>query len=442
MARIKDRWFNARKGPDGERVKSTRHGKGDRWQVVYDDDEGRERGPTFARRVDAERFMTTVEADKLRGAYVDPDKGKRIFREYVTQEYLPAQVHHAPSTSETAASDLKNHILPTFGDRTIGSIRRTAVQAWVTERSAVLAPGTVRRVYKRLVAIFRSAVADGLIARTPCVEINLPVVTKTRVNPLPTLAVEAVIGAAPARWRSAFVLGAGTGKREGEILGLTLDRVEFLARQGRVDRQAQTPNRGQPYLRPLKTEASERMIPYPDVVLNALSEHVRIFPPDLVEVDVYTERAAGAKPKTTAVRLLYPSDNGKIIRRSTFVTSVWGPTVRAAEATLRVRAAELRSARRKDDAEQVEAAADRLSEGIDFHELRHFYASLLIAQGASVKVVQARLGHKTAAETLDTYGHLWPDSEDATRKAVDAVLGSALGKIDTGTAQERPTVNA
>lgn len=40
-----------------------------------------------------------------------------------------------------------------------------------------------------------------------------------------------------------------------------------------------------------------------------------------------------------------------------------------------------------------------------------------------MKVVQDRLGHETAAETLDTYAHLWPDSEDRTREAVDSVLG-------------------
>jgi integrase len=58
---------------------------------------------------------------------------------------------------------------------------------------------------------------------------------------------------------------------------------------------------------------------------------------------------------------------------------------------------------------------------------------LLIAAGCSVKVVQRRLGHQSAIETLDTYGHLWPDSEDETRIAVDDVFGgvtlpAALGK--------------
>ena len=51
-------------------------------------------------------------------------------------------------------------------------------------------------------------------------------------------------------------------------------------------------------------------------------------------------------------------------------------------------------------------------------------ASLLTRQGESVKVVHARLGHASATETLDTYGHLWPDSDDSTREAIDAVLGS------------------
>jgi integrase len=65
--------------------------------------------------------------------------------------------------------------------------------------------------------------------------------------------------------------------------------------------------------------------------------------------------------------------------------------------------------------------------------LRHFYASLLIDGGESVKVVQTRLGHATADETLNTYAHLWPDSEDRSRAAVDAGLGNAL------TAQGRPS---
>jgi len=56
-------------------------------------------------------------------------------------------------------------------------------------------------------------------------------------------------------------------------------------------------------------------------------------------------------------------------------------------------------------------------------DLRHHYASLLIRSGASVTVVQSRLGHKSAKTTLDTYAKLWPDDEERTRSAVDDVFG-------------------
>jgi len=65
---------------------------------------------------------------------------------------------------------------------------------------------------------------------------------------------------------------------------------------------------------------------------------------------------------------------------------------------------------------------DDLQAGFRYHDLRHDFASLLIASGADNKTVQARLRHKSAKTTLDTYGHLWPDRDESTRAAVDAVL--------------------
>jgi len=63
-----------------------------------------------------------------------------------------------------------------------------------------------------------------------------------------------------------------------------------------------------------------------------------------------------------------------------------------------------------------------LPEGFRYHDLRHYFASLLIASGADVKTVQARLRHASAKTTLDTYGHIWPDRDESTRAAVDAVI--------------------
>lgn len=69
---------------------------------------------------------------------------------------------------------------------------------------------------------------------------------------------------------------------------------------------------------------------------------------------------------------------------------------------------------------------DGLPEGWVFHDLRHYLASLLIASGADIKTVQARMRHATARTTLDTYGHLWPDADESTRTAVGAVIAERL----------------
>jgi integrase len=65
-----------------------------------------------------------------------------------------------------------------------------------------------------------------------------------------------------------------------------------------------------------------------------------------------------------------------------------------------------------------------LPAGFRFHDLRHYFASLLIASNLDVKTVQVRLRHASAKTTLDTYGHLWPDSDDSTRAAIDAVMAA------------------
>jgi integrase len=76
--------------------------------------------------------------------------------------------------------------------------------------------------------------------------------------------------------------------------------------------------------------------------------------------------------------------------------------------------------------EAVESAG--LPKGTRFHDLRHFYASTLIAANLNPKVIQARLGHATITETMDTYGHLFPDAEDLGRGVIDAILGEILAE--------------
>ncbi len=79
----------------------------------------------------------------------------------------------------------------------------------------------------------------------------------------------------------------------------------------------------------------------------------------------------------------------------------------------------------------VKPSIEGLPEEFGFQDLRHYLASLLIQSGANIKVVQARMRHATAKTTLDTYGHLWPDTDESTRQAISTVIGERMDPTST-----------
>lgn len=248
-----------------------------RWRARYRGPDGRERSRTFDRKLDAERFLTGIEHSKLAGTYVDPVAGRITVGAYA-EEWLATRVHR-PSTSARVDSDLRVHILPHLGHRSLGSIRHMEVQGWVRSRSEMLSPGSVENVYRTLAAVFRAAVRGRIITVSPCEGVALPKRTHIEVVSPTVEQVRELLSAMPTRYRVAGVLAAGAGLRQGEALGLTVDRVDFLRRQLRVDRQMHTPPRGEPHLAPPKSPASTRIVPLADVVLEALAKHARAFPP-------------------------------------------------------------------------------------------------------------------------------------------------------------------
>jgi len=357
-----------------------RHPKGKwraRWREVPG---GPERAKEFDRKVDADRFLAATLADLERGAYVDPRAGSVTFRERA--EGWRARQVHRESTAQRIESNLRVHVYPFLGDRPIASIRRSDVQAMVKHLEAKLSPSSVEVAYSYVSSIFGEAVDDRVIATSPCVKIALPKIVRAQVTPLTLEQVRGVIESVPDRYRALVVLAAGTGLRQGEVCGLTVDRVKFLERRIVVDRQ-RNPVGGTPLFTEPKTPSSNRVVPLPDVVGAALAMHLETYAPG-------------------EEGLIFTTSHGGALTRN-----------RIAEVWSRCRAAGV------------------VPEWATFHDLRHFYASLLIHHGESVKVVQARLGHSTAAETLDTYAHLWPDSEDDTRRAVDSVLGSTADPLRT-----------
>lgn len=245
-----------------------------------------------------------------------------------------------------------------------------------------LAPATVGVIHGVVSGIFRSAIRDRRIMANPCEGTRLPRVERRRIMPLTTTQVETLREQLPEELEALVTFAAGTGMRQGEIFGLTRNRLRLLGTNPAVvvDRQLLTrPGRATEF-GPLKTRGSYRTIPLPATVVDALNAHLAAR--DIGDDD-----------------LVFMLD-GRPITRQAF-GHVWRPVAKLAglsEAT-----------------------------GPGMHALRHYYASLLIRYGESVKTVQARLGHASAAETLDTYSHLWPDSDDRTRDAIDSILGRTRG---------------
>jgi integrase len=71
-----------------------------------------------------------------------------------------------------------------------------------------------------------------------------------------------------------------------------------------------------------------------------------------------------------------------------------------------------------------------LPAGFRFHDLRHYFASLLISAGLDVKVVQSRLRHASAVTTLNTYGHMFPDKDETARAAVADAIAARAASAD------------
>jgi integrase len=200
-----------------------------------------------------------------------------------------------------------------------------------------LAPSTVHVLHGIVSSVFRAAVRDRLITSSPCEATKLPRKVRPKIVPLSIEAVDGLAYAVPEKYRALVILCAGMGLRQGEAFGLAEDRVDFLRRKIEVDRQlvGREPT-GRPRFGPPKTAASVRTIPLPDVVGEALAEHLRVF---------------GTGPDG----LLFRGEHDVPLRRPCFSKWVWRAAV---------------------------AAVDAAPAGTGMHDLRHFYASLLIRHGS------------------------------------------------------------
>ncbi|MEM8619854.1 MAG: site-specific integrase [Actinomycetota bacterium] len=344
-----------------------------KYRARYRTPGGATRSKTFRRKIDAEQFLDTVGHRMVTGEFVDPVAGRMLFKEYCVIWLERKSVTTRPTTIETFTSHVRKHLGPAFGARELKSITRENVKQFAGTLQDRVAPTTARAVVFTLAAILREAVDDGRIAKNPAERIKVGSKTNRRVDPAHVAGVAGQVpqlaAAMPSRWRAAVLLMATTGLRLGECLGLTVDRVDFLRRTIRIDRQLGNLAGGSGFAEP-KTDAGVRTIPVPSAVTDLLAAHLAEF-------------GSGDDG------LIFTTETGGPIGRST-----WSKHYRAA------------------------CAAVGIEGRTRTHDLRHVAASSLIASGLSVSAVQAALGHATPSETLDVYVHFWPTDEERTREAI------------------------
>jgi len=347
-----------------------------KWQARWRDPNGKQRAMSFARKLDADRWLASLTVDAMTGRYVDPRAGRISVSDYVA-DWAAAQPWR-DSTRASREAVIATQIVPTFGAMQLAAVRPSHVQAWVGKMTtAGLASSSVRTYVRVLAQMMLAAKGDKLITESPCAGVKLPRADRasTALTVISTDDVERLAGEVLRRYRALVIVSAALGLRQGEACALTVDRVDFLRRRVTIDRQVVTPTVGRDCkFGPVKTPASNRTVPLPESVAAVLSEHVAEFTP------------GGDRG-----RLLFTTRDGRMLGRQTWHGA-------------------------------FSAAARRLGITASSHDLRHHAASRLIAAGCSPRAVASFLGHKSAHETLDTYAHLWPNDEGRIMAAIDEWL--------------------
>ena len=348
-----------------------------KWRARYRDESGKEHSRHFDRKIDAQQWLDQVTSTVITGTYADPKAGRITFAAFFG-EWSARQVW-APGT--VLAMSLAARSVP-FAERSMSHVRRSDVETWIKQMNAAgLAPGTIKTRYVNVRSVFRAAVKDRVIGSDPTDGVRLPRGRRADVAmSIPTPEeVGQLMAVADQRFQPFIALCAFAGLRLGEAAAVRLDDIDFLRRSLQVSRQVQRLNGGAIEVRAPKY-GSERVVYLADSLINVLAEHVT---------------AHGTAGKD---RWLFAGEDDDPPHQNT-VGYWWRKTLRDANLS-----------------------------GIKLHDLRHFYASGLIAAGCDVVTVQRSLGHAKATTTLNTYAHLWPTAEDRTRKAAESIMSASLGE--------------
>ena len=354
--------------------------KGNVYYIVFRDLEKKQKwvGP-FPNKASARGRLNEILVEINCGSYTEP---KPITFEDFAENYIAARCSIRGSTSSSYASIIRKHLVPFFGKLKLQEIRQANVDRFV----AVTVPQVATKTLRNCVTLLRvmlasqkgsSAIKQGFIRFDPLVGVELPSLDKSEIIPPTVQEVWQLIDTA-AEMKSVgygiIYLGAFTGLRRGEVLALRFEDVDWFQNVLTVNKSlARFPatdgfHKWVWRIGPTKSKKSNRRVGLPANVLQLLS--------GLKQASVKGED------------LIFARAEGNLIDPDYFDDHIFNP---------------IRNKAGLPD--------------IRFHDLRHFFASMLIAQGESPKYVSDQLGHSNIQITFDTYGHLFPQAKaEASRK--------------------------
>jgi integrase len=269
-------------------------------------------------------------------------------------------------------------VLPRFGSYRLGRLPAEEIEEWLLDEiDAGVAPSSIHRYYRTLHRVLEVAVKNKRIAANPCAGVQPPSVPRRRMVILDWPKVFDLPTALPDRYRALIFLAVDRRMRWSELVGLRRSRVDVKACKVEVVEQLIRLTTKEWVWHPPKSEAGVRTIAVSPFTARMLAKHMEQF----------------SRPGRDG--LVFVNKAGNPLIASSFYTHYFKPAL--ASAGMRCR----------------------------FHDLRHTSVALAIRAGAHAKTIQVRMGHASITVTLDRYGHLFPELDEAIASAFDKALTAA-----------------
>lgn len=391
------------KQPDDKikRVPNDRWNKGKRWLSCWTDPAGQERTKAFQKKAAADDYWKAQEADVLRGDYIDPNLAKKIFGHYAKIWLDTRQVDL--TTDSRYRETYKLHVEDKFSHRPVGAIKPTEIQGFIVKKEKTLGESVMNLIRHIIQGTLALAEADEAIrknpARSPIVKVSRT--EREKIVAWPDDRVSGIIDAHPKNYRLVPTLGAATGQRENELFAIGLDDFDFENGLIHIRRQLKyIRKRGWIFALPKNDKA--RIVPMDDLLAQAVQAHIKQYPPR-----PYCLPWEDPDGKTIAVNILFRSDTtDKHINYRVYSEYTWKPALACAEVIPKPTIGQRNR--------PVYATTGK--EGL--HQLRHYYACIMLAGGATINEVAEFLGHADPGFTLKVYGHMMPESYDRARRII------------------------